>query len=125
MFGLSRSKPKILVVDDDPNVVAAFKRQAQLHFKVTTHNDPRRALTEILGGETFAAVLSDYKMPLMNGLDFLEKVKSTLPLTPLFLFTGLLDLPDVRGRISALGLRGSFFKPLSSTDIITAIHAQI
>lgn len=125
MFGLSNSKPSILLVDDDPNVGAALKRQAHPFFKLTEANRPELALDLISSSATFDAILSDLRMPIMDGLAFLERAKLLAPDTPLFLFTGVLDHPDLRKETMRLGLRGTFFKPLNSMAIIAGIQRSL
>ncbi len=111
MFNLLKAKPNVLVVDDDVSVAAAFKRQAYGLFTVTSFTHPHEALTAICAGQKFSAVLSDWKMPLMDGLSFLTRVSSIQPALPLFLFTGVLDHPEFRRHIKEIRIRGIFLSP--------------
>ena len=74
---------KILLVDDEPKVLAAIKRQLRKEFRFETALSGEEALKVIDEKGPFAVVVSDYKMPGMNGIDFLCKVKSVDPDTVL------------------------------------------
>jgi len=125
MFNLFKAKPNVLVVDDDVSVAAAFKRQAYGLFTVTSFTHPHEALTAICAGQNFSAVLSDWKMPLMDGLSFLKRVSSIQPSLPLFLFTGVLDHPEFRLHTNEIRIRGIFFKPLNSMEVVNAIRSHL
>ena len=63
-------KPRTLLVDDDPNVFSALKRQLRSGFDVHTDTDPKITLIELGQSKPFAVVVSDYRMPQMNGIEF-------------------------------------------------------
>ena len=70
-------KKKILSVDDSPSVrkLVEFTLKSK-GFQVASAEDGVAAL-EIMANEQFDAIVLDINMPRMNGLEFLEKVKST------------------------------------------------
>ncbi|WP_135663062.1 response regulator [Halorhabdus rudnickae] len=80
----------VLCVDDDSDLVAltaANLRRDTDSFEVTTATDPRRALEEV-STSAVDCIVSDYDMPDMDGLEFLEAVREGHPDLPFILFTG-------------------------------------
>ncbi len=87
-------KQRILLVDDEPNVLTALRRQLRDLFDVEIESDPSVAITEINRKNPFAAVVSDYRMPRMNGIEFLAQVKKQSPDTTRLMLTGYADLSN-------------------------------
>ncbi|MDG5776664.1 PAS domain S-box protein [Haloarculaceae archaeon H-GB2-1] len=80
----------VLHVDDDPALLdlsAEFLERERDSFSVRTTTDVFEAL-EVVSGESIDCVVSDYQMPEMNGLEFLEEVRTRRPRIPFVLFTG-------------------------------------
>jgi PAS domain S-box-containing protein len=80
---------KILIVDDDPQVLDITKifLERSGYFIVETGDSATEGLLK-LEENTFEAVISDYEMPEMNGLDFLKKVRDKGNTIPFIIFTG-------------------------------------
>ena len=81
---------RILHVDDDPalaEMAAEFLCREHDQFDCTTEVAPEQAI-ERLREESFDCVVSDYDMPRMDGLEFLEAVRDENPELPFILFTG-------------------------------------
>lgn len=77
----------ILVVDDEKSILFSLKAALQKEgYTVKTFSDPSEALKTIEPG-TYQAVISDYNMPGMNGMEFLGKVKALDPDTVFILMT--------------------------------------
>lgn len=70
---------KILLVDDDENAFAGFRRNLSVHFNLYTAPSAAEAFTIIEKHGPFAVVVSDYKMPYMDGNEFLKKLKIFRP----------------------------------------------
>ena len=87
-------KNTILLVDDEPNVLSALRRQLRDQYEVKTESDPTEALKLLPGTPPIAAVVSDYRMPQMNGIEFLNQVKRTSPDTTRLMLTGYADLDN-------------------------------
>ncbi|SDY83653.1 hybrid sensor histidine kinase/response regulator [Halopenitus persicus] len=81
---------RVLHVDDDPDVAeltaVALERERDA-FTVVTETDPRAGLDRIRE-DAIDCVVSDYEMPDMTGLEFLEGVRGIDPDVPFVLFTG-------------------------------------
>lgn len=88
---VSTDRIHVLCVDDDIEVLELTKARLSRsgEFSVRTETDPHDALS-ILRDDTskIDAVVSDYQMPEMDGLEFLEQVREIRPDLPFVLFTG-------------------------------------
>jgi hypothetical protein len=74
---------KVLFVDDEPNVLAAFQRQLRRQFEIETAPGPRRRVwPRCKTRATYAVVVADMRMPHMNGVEFLARVKTAGSRTP-------------------------------------------
>lgn len=111
------NSPKILVVDDNPSdlalVVAAL---SDANYTLVTEVDSRRALKRFEDEGPWHLVISDLKMPGMDGLTLLKKIKARDPLTETIIITGHADTGSA---IEALGL-GAFSyltKPLHPQEL--------
>jgi DNA-binding NtrC family response regulator len=81
-------KPRILIVDDDPGTLASLSRAFALEgYTAITASSGARAL-ERLAEEPVDAILSDVVMPEMDGLQFLERVRATVPDVPVIMMSG-------------------------------------
>ena len=67
--------PRVLLVDDDPNVLMGYKRNLRLEFTIVTATSGKEALFLLTRAEPFAVVVADFNMPGMNGIEFLAQVK--------------------------------------------------
>ena len=85
-------KHRILIVDDDERLLRSFHRILSTKFNVLTANSALLGLECITGQDPFSIVISDYKMPGMNGVDFLAEVGRKAPDTVRILLTGYADL---------------------------------
>ena len=83
---------RILCVDDEANVVRGLKRALGFDFDVHTAISGDEALDLIARTGPFAAVISDMRMPGMNGAEFLNRVKKFFPNTTRVLLTGYANI---------------------------------
>jgi DNA-binding response OmpR family regulator len=82
-------KIRILYVDDEPSLLelGKFFLERSGQFSVDTINSALAALT-VQNTKRYDAIISDYQMPEMNGIDFLRKIRSSGNTIPFILFTG-------------------------------------
>lgn len=113
---------KIVIVDDEPMMVKTLKRLFRDQpFVFYGFNSPHRAL-ERMDGIAPQVVLSDQRMPEMEGIRFLERVREKWPDTVRIIITGF-DIPEKafqairRGDVSTI-----LQKPWDDNHLIRAIH---
>src|SRR5437867_7222442 len=84
---MSESRERILIVDDEENLVALFKRILQKEgYEVQCASSGEEALDK-LETEWFDLVITDLKMPGMDGLELLSKGKAVNPTMPFIMLT--------------------------------------
>lgn len=74
---------RYMLVDDEINILHALRRALQQHtreenLRIEIYTDPQEALAR-MHEVSFDIVVADYRMPLMNGIDFLKRVKDKQP----------------------------------------------
>lgn len=103
---------KVLVVDDDPVVGTSFNRVlSNKGYAVITAHNAAEAL-EQMRHEEVDLVVTDIKMPGMDGLQLAEAVKARRPWTPVVIITGYGTEADEE-RAMAAGVSAFLHKPLS------------
>jgi len=116
---------KVLVVDDDPVVGKSFNRvlsQDKGYIVITAHN-AAEAL-ERMREQEYDLVVTDIKMPGMDGVELAEEVRARRPWTPVVIVTGYGSLANEQ-RAHAAGVSAFVRKPLSPEMIEeTAIYAR-
>jgi len=116
---------RILLVDDDPSILSAYYRNLRNLFDIKTAEDGASGLEIIKKYGPFAAVVSDFRMPGMDGIQFLSKVKQLEPDTVRIMLTGQ---ADIQMSIQAIN-EGSIFrfltKPCKMEHFINALKVSI
>jgi DNA-binding response OmpR family regulator len=119
--------PRVLIVDDEPETTDTFARLVRLEgFEVETAFNGETALRAISRG-MFEAMVLDLRMPLVDGLELLRRVR-TLPTchdTPVAIVTGdyFIDIA-VLDELIQLGAIVRY-KPLWGEDLITLIRTLL
>lgn len=75
----SEAHTRVLVVDDEPAVLRAYRRVLSPTYAVTLVNNGREALDRIHDGADFDAVICDINMPQMGGVDFYRQLELNHP----------------------------------------------
>ena len=70
---------KILIVDDDPNLLAAVQRQLKAVCNRNGYRSKEKGLKAVSEQQPFAVIVSDFRMPVMDGIQFLSRVRSVAP----------------------------------------------
>ena len=82
---------KFLFVDDEPNVLQSMERQLRKRFVVRTACGGKEALKVLKEDGPFAVIVSDMRMPEMDGVQLLSQVKDMYPETVRMMLTGNAD----------------------------------
>ncbi|MGH9351736.1 MAG: HD domain-containing phosphohydrolase [Terriglobia bacterium] len=86
--------PRILLVDDELNLVEALIRGLRRAYSITAAPGGQAAIDLLRREPAFTVVVSDLRMPGMNGIDFLKHARQIAPDAVRMLFTGNADLAD-------------------------------
>ena len=98
---------KILFVDDDANLLAACRRSLRGRFEVETALGGPQGLQLVSSSEPFAVILADMRMPGMDGIEFLRKVKDLAPDSVRMMLTGNADMDTAEGHGRERGRSGN------------------
>ena len=116
--------PKLLVVDDEEVICQACRRIfSRQGFQVEVNTDACEGLNCALGGE-YAAILLDIKMPKIDGIQFLERLRETKPDQPVLIMTGYPSIPNAAAAIR-LGASDYVTKPFTPEEITRSGPADL
>lgn len=85
------ARARVLCVDDEPLVLEGLRRHLQRRFDLVTATCGGEGLVALEGGAAFAVVISDMRMPGMDGAEFLARVRAASPDSVRLLLTGHAD----------------------------------
>lgn len=113
---------KIMIVDDDKMLLGAFARNMQNDFSVDTYHKPQDALDAVRNSKKYAVVVSDYRMPDMDGIAFLKQMRQEAPETIRILLTGHADLSVATEAVNEGQIFKFLTKPLEMTGFSRAVN---
>jgi DNA-binding NtrC family response regulator len=87
-------KTRILLVDDDQSVLDSYRRSLRDQFDVDVALGGQHGLDSIRVRGPYIAIVSDFRMPGMDGISFLARVREICPETFRLLLTGVRDVPN-------------------------------
>lgn len=114
--------PSILCVDDEPSILSSLRRLFRTHgYHIFTAESGAAGL-QLLESEPVDLIISDMRMPEMDGAQFLERVRERWPDTVRILLTGYSDIQSILDAIN----RGEIFryitKPWDDNDIVLVVR---
>ena len=116
---------KILFVDDDVKALLGYERVLHREFQVTTATGGAEGLATLQANGPYAIVISDMRMPAMNGADFLAQVRQRSPSTVRMLLTGYADLDAAIEAVNAGNIFRYLTKPCRKDDLVHAIESGL
>src|SRR5947209_8415615 len=116
---VTESRPVLLTVDDDPSVSRAVARDLRRRYgeanrvvRASSGAEALDALRELkLRGEPVAVLLADYRMPEMNGIEFLESAMDLYPRARRALLTAYADTDAAIAAINLVDVDHYLLKP--------------
>lgn len=85
---MNSAKPKLLVIDDEPDFLETIvKRLLKRQIDATGVDSGKEAL-RVLDEQSFDVVILDVRMPGMDGIETLKEIKKRSPLTEVIMLTG-------------------------------------
>jgi response regulator RpfG family c-di-GMP phosphodiesterase len=113
-------RPTILCVDDEISVLEGLTDTLRRHFKITVESSPRAAL-DLLAHDTFSVLVSDMRMPEMDGAELLTRARAVAPDTTRILLTGETDLQSAIRAVNQGAIFRFLTKPCSTDDLVGVI----
>jgi response regulator RpfG family c-di-GMP phosphodiesterase len=119
-----QTEVRVLYVDDEPTLCRAFARlfASEQDVQVTTTTSPLDAKTKLEEGP-FDVVVSDLRMPGMDGLSLLSVARAKLPLAGRLLVSGFADLGAALTAINDIGIDRMLTKPWNTAELVAAVRA--
>jgi predicted signal transduction protein with EAL and GGDEF domain len=115
--------PRVLCVDDEPNVLAGLRRTLRHTCAVTTALGAAAAMQVIDAEDSFPVVISDFNMPETDGIEFLRWVAEHSPDTTNILLTGNANLSVAIDAVNAGFVFRFLTKPCPPETLRAAIAA--
>lgn len=118
-------KPKILLVDDELNVLIAYQRNLRSRFDLSIAESGEAGLAVINESGPFAVIVSDYNMPIMNGIEFLRNVKNLAPDSIRIMLTGQADLQSAINAVNEGNVFRFLTKPCSHELLLNSLESAV
>ena len=118
MNGYTKKK-NILLVDDEKAFLLSLSEgliSCEENFKVFTAENGRYALEVLRGGPRIDVLVTDLKMPEMDGFELLQNISRDFPEIRVIVLTAFIT-PDIEGQISAIGDYVCMEKPLEFEEL--------
>lgn len=112
---------KILFVDDEPNVLQSIQRQLRKRFDLVIAEGGIEALRVLKEEGPFAVIVSDMRMPGMNGVELLSQVKDLYPETVRLMLTGNADQETAMEAVNNGQIFRFLTKPCPQAAFITSL----
>lgn len=118
---------RIMLVDDEINVLKALQRvlaRAMRDARIEIFDDPKAALARA-GEMGFDIVVSDYRMPTMDGITFLSGVKAVQPDTVRLVLSAQADMQALVEAINRAEIFRFLAKPWDDGDLVATLEAAL
>ncbi|MBI2308605.1 MAG: response regulator [Rhodocyclales bacterium] len=116
---------RLLCVDDEPNILSSLRRLLRSSgYQVTLANSGAEGL-QALEKEEADLVISDMRMPIMDGAQFLDEVRQRWPDTVRILLTGYADIASTVAAINRGEIYRYIAKPWDDNDVLLTIRKAL
>jgi len=116
---------RVLFIDDDERILAGFRRNLHSAFEVDTAVGPEAGLAKVKASPAYAVVVSDLRMPGMDGIAVLSKVREMRPDSVRVMLTGFADLEAAIAAVNEGNIFRFLTKPCETSYLIGALTAAV
>ncbi len=113
---------KVLLVDDDTNLLSAMRRQLHNKFAIDTAGSAAEGFALLKNSGPYAVIICDMQMPVCNGLQFLTKTMELAPHSIRLMLTGSLDQDTATRAINQAQVYRFLKKPYDSALLEAEIN---
>jgi response regulator RpfG family c-di-GMP phosphodiesterase len=121
----TKVKPRVLCVDDERNVLEGLATNIGRRYDVETATSGAQALELLAGDPKRAVIISDMRMPIMDGATFLAKARELAPQAVRILLTGQTDLDSAISAVNDGQIFRFLTKPCAPPTLLAAIAAAV
>ncbi|MDD3272414.1 MAG: response regulator [Syntrophomonadaceae bacterium] len=114
---------KVLLVDDDVNILDAYRRVLRGKLELSVAEGGKEALTILKRSDPFAVIVSDYRMPEMDGIEILARARELCPDTVRIMLTGQADMQAAIDAINQGNIFRFLTKPCPSEIFLKQVYA--
>jgi len=115
----------VLNVDDEPINRMLFQSVFKNKYRVLTAESGSSGLEILQDNRNIDVVISDMKMPGMNGIEFINKARELFPEKSYFILTGFDITPEIQKSLDTGSICKCFRKPLNMKEIEETINSKI
>ena len=116
----------VMLVDDEPNILQSLKRLLRWEtFRIVTATSGQDALDLLSQLSNVALILSDQRMPHMNGAELLMRSREYAPDSIRVLLTGYSDLSDAADAVNKGGISRYLNKPWDDTELLQVVRGAV
>ncbi|MEO0423079.1 MAG: response regulator [Pseudomonadota bacterium] len=119
--GLGMLQEKVLCVDDEPRVGQGYARALRKVLPLDLASSGQEALEMVREKGPYAVVVSDMRMPGMDGLELLEQIEKISPDTVRIMLTGNIDMRTASEAINRGGVFRYLVKPCGARAFAEAV----
>ena len=119
------SRPTILCVEDDPQLLDELHRELSADYEVLPALNAAEALRMLAAHNTVAAIISDTRMPGMDGASFLARTRTFAPAAGRILLTDHADLASAIAAVNEAQILRFLSKPFQSAELHAAVEAAL
>ena len=116
---------KILLVDDEILLLDSLRRELNLQYNIDTAESGAEGLEKIVSNGPYAVIISDLRMPKMDGIKFLSQAMEIAPDTVRMVLTGNADLPNTIDSINKNQIFRFLSKPCTGQSLTQALDAGL
>jgi response regulator RpfG family c-di-GMP phosphodiesterase len=112
---------RILFVDDEPHLLDGIARGLRKRFDIHTATGGLEGLRVLQEMEPFAVVVSDMRMPEMNGVQFLSRARDLYPDTVRIILSGQADMTATIAAVNEGNIFRFLSKPCDTQELLAAV----
>jgi CheY-like chemotaxis protein len=118
---MTANQPRILLLDDEESICRVLQViLADCGYAIAAYTRPQEAIAAFTAGH-YELVISDFEMPVMDGVEVLQRIKQVNPKTPVILITGY-PLEQIAKRALDQGAYDILAKPFHREELLSRIR---
>ncbi len=117
------SRPRVICVDDEPDVLGGLAMHLRRRYDVEVATSGQAGLDLLARGQEAAVVISDMRMPGMNGAEFLSRAHTQYPNTTRILLTGHAEMDSAIRAVNEGGIFRFLVKPCPPPELLKTVEA--